>query len=47
MLARSLVVAAALSLSACSALDSGGGYGISDYALVRAQPRSVGDGRWW
>ncbi len=44
MLARSLVIAAALSLSSCSTLDSGGGFGVSNYALVRAQPRPVGDG---
>ena len=47
MFGRSLLPAAAslaLLLTACSSLDGGGGFGVSDYALVRAQPRSVGDG---
>jgi hypothetical protein len=37
------VLAAALALSACSSLG-GEGFGYSDYSLVRAAPRSVGDG---
>ena len=43
---RSLIAAASLglTLAACSALDGGGGFGSADYALVRAQPRAVGDG---
>jgi|SRR5438270_101122 len=36
------IVAGAFALSACSTL--GGGDGFSDYSLVRAGPRSVGDG---
>ena len=41
---RSLaVVAAALALSACSTLG-GEGIGFSDYSLVRAQRKAVGDG---
>ena len=46
MLRRPLLAAAAfaLPLSACSTLDAGGGLRVSDYALVRAQPRPVGDG---
>ena len=40
---RSLpIIFAALALSACSTLGSGEGF--SDYSLVRAQPKSVGDG---
>ena len=48
MFRRSLIAAASLallmSLSACSTLDGGGGFGGGDYALVRAAPHSVGDG---
>ena len=44
MVRRTLIAAASLSLAACSTLDAGGGFGGSDYALVRAEPRAVGDG---
>ena len=47
MFRRSLIAAASIALlmplAACSTLDGGGGLGSSDYALVRAIPRSVGD----
>ena len=40
---RLAIVAAALALSACSSLG-GDGFGYSDYSLVRASRKSVGDG---
>ena len=41
-LAAAAATAAALALSACSSLGEGG-YGLSDYALVRVHRVEVGD----